>query len=438
MKNLFNLWLLATVLTVGLGEAVGQYGWTKDARNPVFSGVTGTWSTHVFSPCVLFNSDSARYEMWFNATIGPSAHPNYRPYSVGRAISKDGINWTMDPSPVLSPDAGQWDAVTIDVPKVIRENGQYKMWYSSWKDDTSPQYLGYATSSDGIHWTKYSGNPIFGPGTAAWEAGGPWGISIIPFQGGYKMWYTGYTVDFGTTAIGYATSADGINWERDTVHSPVLTVGAPGQWDDFGVWSPDVLALGDSLYMWYVGVQPGLYGKTGLAVSKDGITSWTKCGENPVLVPGGAGTWDAERTLVGTVLQVRDTLHMWYHGWRTPHSSYQCSIGHATVLITGVDDEKGNIPGAFLLMQNYPNPFNPSTTIAYAIPGSREYAVGGMETKLVVYDLLGREVAVLVNEKKAPGRYEVIFDAGGLSSGVYFYRLEAGTFVETKKLVVLR
>jgi beta-1,2-mannobiose phosphorylase / 1,2-beta-oligomannan phosphorylase len=449
MKNLFKVWSLAIVLALGVGEAFGQFTWTKDARNPVFSGVNGTWSTHVFCPCVLFNSDSGRYEMWFNATIGPSAYPNYRPYSVGRAISKDGINWTLNPSSaVLSPDAGTWDNVTIDAPEVIRENGQYKMWYTSWKDNESPNYLGYATSPDGIHWTKYSGKPIFGPGTAAWEAGGPWFVSIIPFQGGYKMWYTGYTADFGTTAIGYATSADGIHWMRDTVHSPVLNVGASDQWDDSYVREPNVLAIGDSYYMWYVGDQTSGYGRTGLAVSKDGITNWTKYQANPVLVPGGAGAWDAERTCAGTVLRVGDVLHMWYEGWRPPHTSYQYSIGDATaqVVVPAVGDGKENIAMAFMLAQNYPNPFNPATVISYQLPVASE-------VRLSVYDLLGREVAVLVNERKAPGTYEVKFDAGqpggqasGLPSGVYFYRLQArqtdgeltGNFVETKKMVVTK
>jgi hypothetical protein len=80
--------------------------------------------------------------------------------------------------------------------------------------------------------------------------------------------------------------------------------------------------------------------------------------------------------------------------------------------------------------QNYPNPFSSSTTIKYELPKSSE-------VRLSVYDLLGREVSVLVNERRNAGVYEVRFDASGLSSGVYFYRLQAGTFVETRKLLLL-
>ena len=428
MKNLVKVCLLAFVLALGIGEALGQFVWTKDARNPVFSGVNGTWSTGVFDVCVLFNTDSSRYEMWFDACPGPNSDPGWRPYSVGFAVSKDGINWTMpSPSPVLTLDAGKWDNYTAESPEVIRENGQYKMWYISWVNSTSPNYLGYATSPDGVHWTKYSGNPVFGPGTAAWEAGGPSDVSIIPFQGGYKMWYTGLTATFAGNAIGYATSVDGINWKRDTVHSPVLNVGASGQWDDAGVGISHVLGIGDSLYMWYTsGVK-----MTGVAVSKDGITNWKKSAANPVLVPGVA--WDAQRACAGTVLLVGDTLHMWYDGWRTPYTSYQYSIGHAwsKVVVNSVPDGQRELPRQFMLAQNYPNPFNPSTTIKYELPKASE-------VRLSVYDLLGREVSVLVNEKRDAGVHEVKFNGANLASGVYFYRLRAGDFVQSKRLVLLK
>jgi hypothetical protein len=95
-------------------------------------------------------------------------------------------------------------------------------------------------------------------------------------------------------------------------------------------------------------------------------------------------------------------------------------------------------PFTFRLDQNYPNPFNPTTTIDYTIAGSRVQGLGVSEVRLVVYDVLGREVAVLVNEKKPVGRYEVRFDGTRLSSGVYFYRLTADNNVQTRKMVLLK
>ncbi|MCZ7613074.1 MAG: T9SS type A sorting domain-containing protein [Ignavibacteriaceae bacterium] len=92
----------------------------------------------------------------------------------------------------------------------------------------------------------------------------------------------------------------------------------------------------------------------------------------------------------------------------------------------------------FSLSQNYPNPFNPSTKIKYEIPASLNPSKGGTLVQLIVYDILGREIAVLVNEEKHPGNYEIEFDGSNLSSGIYLYRLTAGGFSATKKLVLLK
>jgi sialate O-acetylesterase len=104
-------------------------------------------------------------------------------------------------------------------------------------------------------------------------------------------------------------------------------------------------------------------------------------------------------------------------------------------------ETKTQVPATFALEQNYPNPFNPATTIRYSVPsptGRDGHLPVVRNVRLDVYDLLGREVAVLVNEKKEPGNYEVQFDGSGLSSGVYFYRMKAGDFVETKRLLLIR
>jgi hypothetical protein len=84
-----------------------------------------------------------------------------------------------------------------------------------------------------------------------------------------------------------------------------------------------------------------------------------------------------------------------------------------------------------LLSQNYPNPFNPSTTIKYELPKTSE-------VRLSVFDMLGREVSVLVNERRDAGVHEVRFIASNFSSGVYLYRIRAGEFVQTRKLLLLK
>jgi hypothetical protein len=98
-------------------------------------------------------------------------------------------------------------------------------------------------------------------------------------------------------------------------------------------------------------------------------------------------------------------------------------------LPTGV--ETGYAPRGSMMFQNYPNPFNPTTVVSYQLSA-------GSDVRLAVYDVLGREVTVLVNERESLGSYEVKFDAAGLASGVYCYRLTAGNFVQAHKMLLLR
>jgi len=105
--------------------------------------------------------------------------------------------------------------------------------------------------------------------------------------------------------------------------------------------------------------------------------------------------------------------------WRRPLSE----------MITSVERTSSEIPTSFNLSQNYPNPFNPSTTISFSIPTS-EFVT------LKVYDVLGRELATLVNENLSAGNYSYNFDASNLTSGVYLYKLQAGKYSETKKMIL--
>ncbi len=105
--------------------------------------------------------------------------------------------------------------------------------------------------------------------------------------------------------------------------------------------------------------------------------------------------------------------------------------GYFNMQIDGVNESNNLSVKSFSLSQNYPNPFNPSTIIRYSIPKT------GLVT-LKVYDILGREVTTLVNENKTPGNYSVTFNGNNLSSGIYFYRISAGRYSETKKFILLK
>jgi hypothetical protein len=118
--------------------------------------------------------------------------------------------------------------------------------------------------------------------------------------------------------------------------------------------------------------------------------------------------------------QVRDTL-------------YPTIGADELTIIDGVEEDLAGVPEGVALTQNYPNPFNPSTTIQFAIPGGTNG-----RTSLRVYDVLGREVATLVNEQKQPGTHTVRWDASGVASGVYLYRLIVGEHSAVRRLMLLR
>jgi hypothetical protein len=117
-------------------------------------------------------------------------------------------------------------------------------------------------------------------------------------------------------------------------------------------------------------------------------------------------------------------------------ANYGWAVGEAgTVINTSgrsiTSISNNNLTDKYSLSQNYPNPFNPVTIIKFRIKDSRFVT-------LKIYDITGKEVEILVNEKKSPGVYEVTFDGGKLSSGVYFYKLISGDFSETKRMIMIK
>jgi hypothetical protein len=136
-------------------------------------------------------------------------------------------------------------------------------------------------------------------------------------------------------------------------------------------------------------------------------------------------TW-YEKSMYVDLIQGLNTIEM-QMSWGWMYLDY---LAVPSVVLTAVENLPV-VPISFSLEQNYPNPFNPSTTIRYSLPHS-DYV------KLFVYDVLGRQVAALVNKKQDAGVYETLFDASLLPSGVYFYRLSIGTFTQTKKMIMLK
>jgi hypothetical protein len=146
------------------------------------------------------------------------------------------------------------------------------------------------------------------------------------------------------------------------------------------------------------------------------------------------GSWNPDKIEIVVFIQNSNSREIYQ----------SASISYGSLIPTSISNESST-PVEFSLEQNYPNPFNPSTTINYSIPDvetghapSHQNNGGSLPVTLIVYDILGREVATLVNEYMAAGNYSAVFNADALSSGIYFYTLKTGRQVLTRKMTLLK
>ena len=180
-------------------------------------------------------------------------------------------------------------------------------------------------------------------------------------------------------------------------------------------------------YIIFASARPGGYGVTDLYISsKDTDGSWKAAINMGESVNSSASE--------GSPFVSADCLYLFFNSDRIQQydrNPYWVDAQVLYNLITNVDDENIEVPLTSQLYQNYPNPFNTSTTIKYTIKLQ-------CVQSLKIYNVLGNEIATLVNEEKPIGNYEIEFDASSLSSGVYFCKLQAGSYVETKKMVLMK
>ena len=257
-------------------------------------------------------------------------------------------NWTKYANnPVLQRDtviaALPNDLIVISDCWVIKEGSTYKMWYTGGGINYPPDTLlrsriCYATSTDGITWDKYTGNPVLDVSyNGGWDSLGVETVSILidssaPSTERYKMWYAGQYFNAYRYDIGYAYSSDGINWVKHP--NPVLQVGALGDWDNGFLEGPSVIKDGSTYKMWYCGYDAipdgsGTDGKAniGYAISNDGIT-WVKYAGNPIIVTG-INTWDSIYVQDPHVIKEGNEYHMWYGGGDND-TYYSQQVGYAT------------------------------------------------------------------------------------------------------------
>ncbi len=365
-KLIFMVFFLASTFTTSIAQRGFGQVWQKHPGNPVFNIVEGpgsNWNTMVIHLAMNEGHamhDGNEYKFYMGGYDGDN-------FSIGLATSTNlESGWTWHPgNPVLTPGPGLWDDHDVGSPCVIKDGETYKMWYLGSPDANVNWKIGYATSSDGLTWAKHP-DPVleYVPGT--WEVSIS-SMYVIKDGDSLKMWYA--DDGLGISGLGYASSIDGINWSKSE-DNPVLTP-EPGLWDDEFVTVPTVILENGKYRMWYLGVGDPQFGspwQTGFAMSDDGI-DWLKDPKNPVLQVGNTGEWDEDAAQSFDIFKINDsTYKMLYLG--SDFEEYQ--FGLATLDIpVAIESNFSNFPTSFSLSQNYPNPFNPLTKIEFQIPNSK-------------------------------------------------------------------
>jgi beta-1,2-mannobiose phosphorylase / 1,2-beta-oligomannan phosphorylase len=276
-------------------------GWLKAEQNPLLGGKYGT----CFDISVL--KDGEKYRMWL------SWRPRQ---SVAIVESGDGIHWSGPPRIVLSPnkESGWEDA--INRPYVLKKGEVYHMWYTGQVRPGAANghsWIGYATSRDGLAWKRMSDRPVLSF-DQPWEKNIAvmcpsvlWDESAKRF----RMWYCGGEQS-EPNAIGYATSLDGLTWTK-YAGNPVFAADPKNPWERHKVAGVQVVKCGDWHLMFYIGYRDEPSAKIGLARSRDGITHWERHPANPIVRPG-EGKWDHDACYKPFAIFDGRKWLLWYNG----------------------------------------------------------------------------------------------------------------------------
>jgi beta-1,2-mannobiose phosphorylase / 1,2-beta-oligomannan phosphorylase len=296
---------LATILAfVALGDplvagdesADTAGGWVKYPGNPVLGGQYGT----CFDVAVL--RENGAYRMWVS----------WRPKrSVALVESKDGLAWTA-PEIVLAPTGIAW-ADDINRPTVVKRPDGYHMWFTG-QSKGQRSSIGYATSRDGKTWKPMNDKPVLVP-EKPWEKVAVMCPHVIWDEQAklYRMWYSGGD-QYEPNAIGFATSPDGLAWTKHE-QNPVFTGDHSITWELERVTGCQVEQHGGWYLMFYIGFHDIHHAQIGIARSRDGITGWQRHPANPI-VRAGTGKWDDDACYKPYAIFDGRKWLLWYNGRR--------------------------------------------------------------------------------------------------------------------------
>jgi beta-1,2-mannobiose phosphorylase / 1,2-beta-oligomannan phosphorylase len=295
-------------------QCEASFRWIDINRHsePVLRARPGTWEDNWFCVDKVIQVDD-QMRMYYEA----SAPGKNTAMSLGVAFSKDGIAWERySKNPIWQKESNgvqNWHNFLRDVRVYQFGPADFRMYYSD-----GDQHIDLAFSKDGLEWENYESNPVL-TRTQDWEDL-VMQESILRINDlDWRMWYSTYEkVPKKPRVTGYATSTDGIHWTKFK-DNPMFELGEKGTWDDFSTFQPCVFQQDGYFHMLYTGsskTNPTGY-KFGYAWSKDGI-AWTKSLQNPLFV-GVAGDWDGGKVTGHEVFRTGpNTYNIYYTGAVTP------------------------------------------------------------------------------------------------------------------------
>lgn len=292
----------------GIYRATSKNGvdWSISASAVLPTGPAGSWDhATVFAPSTAWNGTG--YVMYYTGDGGNTSA--FR--QIGVAFSSDGIRWTKySGNPVITHGPGIYDSQYTRWPSVIYDDGLYKMWYWGSAPYQAPYFLkssiDYATSPDGVHWTKFAGNPVFYGFYYKDNTTSSDYPSVVKVNGTYLMAFSAYGVD-----IGLARSSDGINWQFNNQTDVLLDTSG---WHNSTVVEPSLLVQGSRVQLWYFGAQSlsnftapyasGIgFATCGILVASNPVTTITSTTTTATVTKGAVSTSISTSTMTATVVE---------------------------------------------------------------------------------------------------------------------------------------
>ncbi len=420
-------------------EIIPEHEWYKYADNPVLSGDEGNWDKNITSPALGGGEDELQcWYVGYNNDLNP---PSFG--SIGYAESLDGgLTWTKDEDPVIVPDDADWMNGGVFGIGVMSLPGMERIMLIDARhiagQDTE-LVIGMAVSENGEDWEALP-DPVI-------EADGqlirfiqPSQLAVFPYMDGvYGCLFPAVTIQ--GAALAFAMTEDLENWQIN----PMMMIPASGDRERFDAQSvsfPEIYMVDENepIRILYGGLASqdhvwrlGLYLTDGYNIeAHDGLEEY-----GAILVPGGG--WDGEEDLLGgRYFQFNGQLRMLYTGGTPDRTASAVGLAVKDLNVLSVPDDSfaGSLkPRTIFLDPAYPNPFNDQARLVYRIgrPGM---------VKLSVFDVHGRLVKNLIDQKQSAGSYQTVWNglnsAGAkVSSGVYFVRLGGGESVY-RKVVLIR